>query len=335
MADKARLRAGTPADALPPESPQAGGRIECENVYKWFPGGIVLEDVSLTVEAGQFVCIVGPSGCGKTTLLRMMGGLAEADHGRVTIGGTAVTGPDPRVAVVFQHFGLFPWKSVYRNVALPLQLARVGRAELDRRAGEAIAAVGLAGHERKYPAQLSGGMKQRAGLARALATAPDVLLMDEPFAAVDAQVREVLQEDLLALRDRLRQTIVFITHSIDEAITLGDRIWSWPPGRAGSSGISVSPSTSRARSPRYGGIPPTRACARRSGTSYGSQPRTWQVNSDRTGERGSQPGRPRRAPAPAAPVRQLRLRHARPGSRGHQGADRGGHRGAQAAPGAP
>ena len=93
MADKARLRAGTPADAPAPESPQAGGRIECENVYKWFPGGIVLEDVSLTVEAGQFVCIVGPSGCGKTTLLRMMGGLAEADHGRVTIGGTAVTGP--------------------------------------------------------------------------------------------------------------------------------------------------------------------------------------------------------------------------------------------------
>ncbi|HUZ36257.1 MAG TPA: ABC transporter ATP-binding protein [Streptosporangiaceae bacterium] len=233
MADKARLRAGTPADAPAPESPQAGGRIECENVYKWFPGGIVLEDVSLTVEAGQFVCIVGPSGCGKTTLLRMMGGLAEADHGRVTIGGTAVTGPDPRVAVVFQHFGLFPWKSVYRNVALPLQLARVGRAELDRRAGEAIAAVGLAGHERKYPAQLSGGMKQRAGLARALATAPDVLLMDEPFAAVDAQVREVLQEDLLALRDRLRQTIVFITHSIDEAITLGDRIlvMATRPGR--------------------------------------------------------------------------------------------------------
>ena len=229
MADKARLGAGTSADALP----SADGRIECENVYKWFPGGIVLEDVSLTVEAGQFVCIVGPSGCGKTTLLRMMAGLAEIDHGRVAIGGAAVTGPDRRVAVVFQHFGLFPWKSVYRNVALPLQLARVERTELDRRVSEAIRTVGLAGHERKYPAQLSGGMKQRAGLARALATAPDVLLMDEPFAAVDAQVREVLQEDLLALRDRLKQTIVFITHSIDEAITLGDRIlvMATRPGR--------------------------------------------------------------------------------------------------------
>ena len=184
----------------------------------------MLEDISLTVEAGQFVCVVGPSGCGKTTLLRMMAGLAEADHGSVAIGGATVTGPDPRVAVVFQHFGLFPWKSVYRNVALPLQLARTSRGQLDQRVNEAIAAVGLAGHERKYPAQLSGGMKQRAGLARALATAPDVLLMDEPFAAVDAQTREVLQEDLLALRERLRQTIVFITHSIDEAITLGDRI---------------------------------------------------------------------------------------------------------------
>ena len=229
MADKARPRAGTAADG----PPSADGRIECESVYKWFPGGIVLEDVSLTVEAGQFVCIVGPSGCGKTTLLRMMAGLAEIDHGRVAIGGAAVTGPDPRVAVVFQHFGLFPWKSVYRNVALPLQLARVERAELDGRVGEAIRTVGLAGHERKYPAQLSGGMKQRAGLARALATAPDVLLMDEPFAAVDAQVREVLQEDLLALRDRLKQTIVFITHSIDEAITLGDRIlvMATRPGR--------------------------------------------------------------------------------------------------------
>ena len=129
--------------------------------------------------------------------------------------------------------GLFPGKAVHRNVALPLQLATVERAELDQRVNDATAAVGLAGHERKYPAQLSGGMKQRAGLARALATAPDVLLMDEPFAAVDAQVREVLQEDLLALRDRLRQTIVFITHSIDEAITLGDRIlvMATRPGR--------------------------------------------------------------------------------------------------------
>ena len=230
MPDMARAPAGnlSARTATEPETvatrPTGDGRIECAGVYKWFPGGIVLEDISLTVEQGQFVCIVGPSGCGKTTLLRMMAGLTETDHGSVAIGGATVTAPDPRVAVVFQHFGLFPWKSVYRNVALPLQIARTERRELDRRVAEALAIVGLTGHERKYPAQLSGGMKQRAGLARALATAPDVLLMDEPFAAVDAQVREVLQEDLLALRDQLRQTIVFITHSIDEAITLGDRI---------------------------------------------------------------------------------------------------------------
>ncbi|MGH3396938.1 MAG: ABC transporter ATP-binding protein [Streptosporangiaceae bacterium] len=230
MPDISGVRAGRRAarDSAPRRSSAdqatGEGRIECAGVYKWYPGGIVLEDVSLVVEPGQFVCVVGPSGCGKTTLLRMMGGLTETDHGRITIGGTQVVGPDPRVAVVFQHFGLFPWKNVYRNVALPLQIAGTDRAQTERRATEAIATVGLTGHERKYPAQLSGGMKQRAGLARALATAPDVLLMDEPFAAVDAQVREVLQEDLLALRDRLRQTIVFITHSIDEAITLGDRI---------------------------------------------------------------------------------------------------------------
>lgn len=203
---------------------QGDGRISLRNVYKWFPDGMVLEDVNLTVGAGEFLCIVGPSGCGKTTLLRLLAGLAEIDHGEVSIGGARVTGPSPAVAVVFQHFGLFPWKTVYRNVALPLQLARAGRAEADERVREVLRIVGLTGHERKFPAQLSGGMKQRAGLARALAAAPDVLLMDEPFAAVDAQVREVLQEDLLRLRDQLRQTIVFITHSIDEAITLGDRI---------------------------------------------------------------------------------------------------------------
>src|ERR1039458_9356840 len=215
-----RALPGTGAAATPAAPDPAGGRIDCANVYKWFPGGIVLEDVSLTVEAGQFVCIVGPSGCGKTTLLRMMAGLAEVDHGQVSIGGAPVTGPGRRVAVVFQHFGLFPWKTVQRNVELPLRLARADRAETQRRVSEAIQTVGLTGHERKYPAQLSGGMKQRAGLARALATAPDVLLMDEPFAAVDAQVREVLQEDLLKLRDRLRRIVRDVIVPIEQPRTI-------------------------------------------------------------------------------------------------------------------
>jgi NitT/TauT family transport system ATP-binding protein len=223
MPDSSRLHAAPsrPAAAL---AARGDGRIEARNLYKWFPGGIVLEDISLTVQSGEFLCIVGPSGCGKTTLLRLLAGLAEIDHGSVSVGGIPVKGPSPKVAVVFQHFGLFPWKTVHRNVALPLQLARAGKAETERRVSEVLATVGLTGHERKYPAQLSGGMKQRAGLARALAASPDVLLMDEPFAAVDAQTREVLQEDLLRLCDQLQQTIVFITHSIDEAITLGDRV---------------------------------------------------------------------------------------------------------------
>lgn len=152
-----RALPGAPPAAPPAASDAASGRIDCANVYKWFPGGIVLEDVSLTVETGQFVCIVGPSGCGKTTLLRMMAGLAEIDHGQVSIGGAPVTGPGRRVAVVFQHFGLFPWKTVQRNVALPLHLAKTPRAEAESRVADAIRTVGLSGHEHKYPAQLSAG----------------------------------------------------------------------------------------------------------------------------------------------------------------------------------
>ena len=232
MPDNSRVHTASSSPATTPVV-RGDGQIQAKNLYKWFPGGIVLEDVSLTIRSGEFLCIVGPSGCGKTTLLRLLAGLAEIDHGSVSVGGIPVTGPSPKVAVVFQHFGLFPWKTVYRNVALPLQLARAGKAETERRVSEILATVGLTGHERKYPAQLSGGMKQRAGLARALAASPDVLLMDEPFAAVDAQTRELLQEDLLRLCDQLQQTIVFITHSIDEAITLGDRVvvMAGRPGR--------------------------------------------------------------------------------------------------------
>lgn len=280
MPDEARQRTANAA--------RGDGRIEAEHIYKWFPGGIVLEDVSLTVRSGEFLCIVGPSGCGKTTLLRMMAGLTEIDHGALSVGGIPVTGPSPKVAVVFQHFGLFPWKSVYRNVALPLQLAGTRRTETEQRVREVLATVGLTGHERKYPAQLSGGMKQRAGLARALAASPDVLLMDEPFAAVDAQVREVLQEDLLRLRDQLQQTTVFITHSIDEAITLGDRIvvMAARPGRIARE-FSVQIDRPRTiaqvrRHPEYEGlreqiwaelrqVPPERATAGAAGSPTGTE----------------------------------------------------------------
>jgi len=212
-----------PAGAVLAVAP-AARRIQCEHIYKWFDKALILEDVSLQIEDHQFVCMVGPSGCGKTTLLRMIAGLAERDHGEITVAGQPVTEPRRQVAVVFQHFGLFPWKNVFKNVALPLEAAGMPKAEVRRRVEEAIALVGLEHVEDRYPAQLSGGMRQRVGLARALALEPDVLLMDEPFASVDAQVREILQEELLGIWSRLRQTVLFITHSIDEAITLADRI---------------------------------------------------------------------------------------------------------------
>lgn len=226
---------GAPVDRAVGAGAAAVGRgeIRCHQVYKWYGRTAVLSNLELSVDHGEFVCVVGPSGCGKTTLLRMLAGLAEYDHGTITIGGENVTSPLPQVAVVFQHFGLFPWKTVHANVALPLRAARLDGAEVRRRVAEAIALVGLEGVDDKYPAQLSGGMKQRVGLARTLAMQPEVILLDEPFAAVDAQTREILQEELLGLWSRHRQTALFITHSIDEAITLADRVvvMGTKPGR--------------------------------------------------------------------------------------------------------
>ncbi|MDE3229635.1 MAG: ABC transporter ATP-binding protein [Chloroflexota bacterium] len=198
--------------------------LQCQNVCKWFGSTAVLLDVNLDVRSGEFLCIVGPSGCGKTTLLRMMDGLITPDYGAITLDGAPITAPQPNISMVFQDFGLFPWKTVYNNVAFPLTLRHTPKPEVDERVNKAIQLVGLAGAEAKYPKQLSGGMRQRVGLARALAVQPEVMLMDEPFASVDAQVREMLQEELLRIWTEVKQTVVFITHSIDEAITLADRI---------------------------------------------------------------------------------------------------------------
>ena len=207
--------------------------LRCQNVCKWFGSTAVLLDVNLDVRSREFLCIVGPSGCGKTTLLRMMDGLITPDYGAITLDGAPVTAPQPSISMVFQDFGLFPWKTVYNNVAFPLTLRRTPKAEADARVTSAIQLVGLDGSEAKYPKQLSGGMRQRVGLARALAAQPEVMLMDEPFASVDAQVREMLQEELLRIWSEVKQTVVFITHSIDEAITLADRIvvMGQKPGR--------------------------------------------------------------------------------------------------------
>lgn len=224
---------GNVAVAEPASAGKGAGEIACRSIYKWYGDNPVISDLNLTVAHNEFVCVVGPSGCGKTTLLRMIAGLAEFDSGTMTVGGVPVTGPLPNVAVVFQHFGLFPWKTVVNNVMLPMRAAGVSREEARRRAEEAIALVGLRDCNEKYPAQLSGGMKQRVGLARALAISPEVVLLDEPFAAVDAQTREILQEELLGLWSRHKQTAMFITHSIDEAITLADRVvvMGTKPGR--------------------------------------------------------------------------------------------------------
>ncbi|MCC7346570.1 MAG: ABC transporter ATP-binding protein, partial [Variibacter sp.] len=165
-----------------------------------------------------------PSGCGKTTMLRCINGLLPFDEGEVLVGGTRVTAPIPGMAMVFQHFGLFPWKTVFANVAYGLKMAGVARAEIARRVPHFIAMVGLEGFEHAYPYQMSGGMQQRCGLARALAVEPSVLLMDEPFAAVDAQTREILQFELLRIWEQRPTTMVFVTHSIEEAVLMGDRV---------------------------------------------------------------------------------------------------------------
>ena len=203
-----------------------GAKIVVDHASKLFLEGSVVafRNVDLTVRSNEVLSIVGPSGCGKTTLLRCIGGLLAPSSGRVLIDGQVINTPRAGVAIVFQHFGLLPWKSVVENVAFGLKVTGAPRDLIAGRLDHYIRLVGLAGFENHYPYQLSGGMQQRVGLARALATDPQVLLMDEPFASVDAQTREVLQEELLQLHERERKTMIFITHSIDEAIILGDRV---------------------------------------------------------------------------------------------------------------
>ena len=207
-------------------------KLLIENIQKTFfresddkiVGIRVLDDISLSVSTGEFVSIIGPSGCGKSTLLRIIDGLIKADGGRVLVDGVKVDGPGPDRAVVFQYFGLYPWRSVLRNVEFGLELKGVPKHERNRIALDNIARVGLRGFENHFPHELSGGMRQRVGFARSLALDPDIILMDEPFSAVDEQTREILQEQLLDLWRATRKTIVFITHSIDEAVYMADRV---------------------------------------------------------------------------------------------------------------
>ena len=207
-------------------------KVEVRDVvkrFRWEKKGkqhdlLALDGVNLEIAEGEFVSVIGPSGCGKTTLLRIVAGLISIDGGEVRIDGEPIHGPGRERAMVFQSFGLFPWKNVLDNVKMPLVVRRMDQARADELAREFIEKVGLAGFEDAMPHQLSGGMQQRVGLARALVTHPAILLMDEPFGAIDAQTRELMQEELLRLWSDSGKTVMFVTHDLDEAVTLADRV---------------------------------------------------------------------------------------------------------------
>ena len=192
-----------------------------------------IDGLTFEVAKGEFVSIVGPSGCGKSTFLNILLGLIKPDKGELRLNGKLIDGPGQDRAMVFQEFGLLPWRTVLANVELGLELKGVAASLRRARAMELIGMSGLKGFESHYPHELSGGMKQRVGLARALATDPEVLLMDEPFAALDAQTRDLMQAELLQIWDRTKKTVVFVTHSIEEAAYLSDRVivMSARPGR--------------------------------------------------------------------------------------------------------
>ena len=199
-------------------------RISISGLRKDYGDLKVFDDIDIEVGESEVISLVGPSGCGKTTLLRCIDGLIEPTDGQVTIDGERVTEPREGVAIVFQHFGLFPWKTVEANVGYGLKMAGASSKELKEKVPSYIELVGLEGFEKVYPHQLSGGMQQRAGLARALAVEPRVLLMDEPFGALDAQTRELLQFELLNIWEQRPTSMVFVTHAIDEAVLMGHRI---------------------------------------------------------------------------------------------------------------
>ena len=231
----ARPRTGAVVAPRPADGPRTGASIAVEGIGRRFDtadGAIdAIRDVDLSVAAGEFCVIVGPSGCGKTTLLRIVAGLDRPTSGRLALAGP--NGRTPTNAMVFQGRSVFPWLTVRQNVAYGLKLLGVGRRQRGERADRLIETVGLARFARAYPHQLSEGMRQRVAIARALAVDPDALLMDEPFGALDEQTRLLLQEELLRIWEDTGKTVIFVTHSIDEAMVLADRIvvMSAQPGR--------------------------------------------------------------------------------------------------------
>jgi len=208
-----------------------------DDIVKQFetPDGTLtaVDHVSFAVNPGEFLSVIGPSGCGKSTLFNVMGGLLDGYEGRVTVGGEVVRGPHPSVGMIFQEESTFPWRTVIDNVAFPLEIAGMPKAERLEKARHFVKLVGLDGFERRYPSELSGGMRQRVSMARTLASEPKILLMDEPFAALDEQTRLLLGDKVLQIQQQLQQTTLLITHNLTEAVQLSDRIlvMTYRPGR--------------------------------------------------------------------------------------------------------
>jgi len=228
----------TPLTAARPAAPtNAGGILEVKDVTKRFPtdDGSVLavDNVSLSVRPGEFLAVIGPSGCGKSTLFNVVGGLLTEYEGNVTVAGERIKGPHASVGMVFQEESTFPWRTVIENVAFPLEIEGMGKAQRHDKARHFINMVGLNGFENRYPNELSGGMRQRVSLARTLASEPKILLMDEPFAALDEQTRLLLGDKVLQIQQELKQTTLLITHNITEAVQLSDRVMvmTYRPGK--------------------------------------------------------------------------------------------------------
>jgi len=223
--------------------------VAVRNIGKIYGGNVeALRDVSLAFPRGKLCTLLGPSGCGKTTLLKIIAGLIPANSGEVWVNGRKVDGPGPERAFVFQDFALLPWATVLRNVAFGLELRGMPPEERNAIARKHIAEVGLAAFEASYPNQLSGGMRQRVGLARALAVNADIILMDEPFSAIDEQTRRKFQEELLDLLKHHRKTVIFVTHSIEEAAYLSDQITLLSP-RPGRVAKTIAPGIDHSRGP--------------------------------------------------------------------------------------
>src|SRR5262245_13987069 len=225
------------ADASAPQAAPANAILVVDDIVKRFetPDGTLtaVDHVSLGVAPGEFLGVIGPSGCGKSTLFNVIGGLLDADEGSVAVAGERVRGPHPAIGMIFQEESTFPWRNVIDNVAFPLEIVGLPKAERYEQARHFVKLVGLDGFERRYPAELSGGMRQRVSMARTLAAQPKILLMDEPFAALDEQTRLLLGDKVLQIQQQLKQTTLLITHNITEAVQLSDRIlvMTYRPGR--------------------------------------------------------------------------------------------------------